>query len=83
LHALSILDRDGDRFPALARLQGVEGIHREAWREWKDRYGRARISPLGSDRIAAGFYVAKYMFKGGDSIGTFLPESGWGPYLPE
>jgi len=82
VHALSHLGWSRDRAPARALLSGQQAIHRTAWRVWHDHYGRARISPLGSDAVGASYYVAKYMFKGGDSTGIFLPDDGWSPYLP-
>ena len=54
-----------------------EPLHRTLHREWFEAFGRARISPLGSDRIGAGFYVAKYLMKASEPRWDFLPSHGW------
>lgn len=80
LHALSILRWADGRACARALLQDPSALHRAAWREWKDHYGRARISPLEGGGAGAVRYVAKYVTKE-DSERIFLPSGGWERYL--
>lgn len=83
VHTLEILGWDDERRPTRALLSHEEGLHLEAWGEWHKRYGRARVSPLGSDGVGAAYYVAKYLHKTDEPRWWFLPSGGWGAYLPE
>ena len=54
-------DRGGWHFHAL--VAGVSGVsRRDAWQEWFDRHGLARVLPFDPKR-GAGFYVSKYVVK--------------------
>ena len=82
LHSLSILEWDRQRAPARALLSPEYGLHQTAWREWFERYGRARVSPLGADGIGAAYYVAKYLLKEDEPRWEFLPSHGWERIVP-
>jgi len=49
---------------------------------WLEAYGRCKSEPI-SGGISGYRYVAKYILKNDEPRSFFLPDRGWGPYLPE
>lgn len=82
VHTLAMLSWDRTVVPARAALSDGRALHRAAFPHWKDNFGRAQISPLGSDSVGASIYVGKYVSKHAGSEWRFLPDDGWEPYLP-
>lgn len=83
VHALSVLRWKGPRAhldsPGMVSLE----VHKTAHREWFERWGRCRISPVSGDTIGASFYLAKYLTKGEDpDRWAFLPWSAWKLRMP-
>jgi len=73
VHALLSFVEPEKGFPPPPKVR-----RRQAWDLWHSSYGRAECRPIiGS---GAGFYVAKYLCKGGGAPGRslFLTDPGWG-----
>jgi hypothetical protein len=88
LHALSSMAWSADRARLHSSGMVQEPVHRTAYREWFERWGRCRVSPLRGDAIGASFYVAKYLVKEGEQPSgeprwMFLPSGLWGATVPE